>query len=232
MTDLNRDIILSHLESTEEFIIDFNDGWVWLEHSTKGNAKRHFEKAGFVEGIDFEVFIQNDKNPKGSKGGRPSETIMMTVDCFKMWAMMTSTAKGNEVRRWYIQIEKELRQLKAKPKSQLEILQEAVNQLVEQEQRLKALEQEQEVQRLEIEANCAELDRFRNGHGYWYTIVAWCNLQGLTGYSLSEFNLLGRQASALCKKRNIKPEKVKDSRFGTVNSYPDSVLKDIDFNLS
>jgi hypothetical protein len=41
----------------------------------------------------------------------------LTVDCAKSFAMMARTEKGKEVRRWYLEIEKELREIKHKPKT-------------------------------------------------------------------------------------------------------------------
>lgn len=52
--------------SSERFPVDFDEAWVWLEFSTKGNAKRSFLKAGFIDGIDFRSFISNDKRAIGA----------------------------------------------------------------------------------------------------------------------------------------------------------------------
>lgn len=41
--------------STEQYPVDFDLAWKWLDYSRKDNAKRHFEKCGFFEGIDFTV---------------------------------------------------------------------------------------------------------------------------------------------------------------------------------
>ena len=55
-----------------------------------------------------------------------------------------------------------------------------------------------EVVDMESQANSAELERFRNGHGYYFSIAGWCAKQGLK-LSLSEMMHLGRKASAMCK---------------------------------
>lgn len=90
-------------QSVEQFPVDFENAWTWLEFSTKGNAKRSFEKAGFIERIDFEVFINNDKN---SNGGRPSEEIRLTCECFKQWGMMAGTEKGKQIRLYFLECER------------------------------------------------------------------------------------------------------------------------------
>lgn len=93
-------------DSTEEFPVDFDRGWQWLEFSTKGNAKRSFEKAGFIEGIDFCSFIRNDKREIGAT---QTEVMRLTCDCFKMWGMMAGTEKGKEVRIYFLDCERRLK---------------------------------------------------------------------------------------------------------------------------
>ena len=69
-----------------------------------------------------------------------------------------------------------------------------------------------------------------SGHtGYW-TISAWCKLNNLA-LSLYEANRKGRKAVKLSKKWNVNVEKVRDERFGEVNSYREDVLEEI-FSLT
>jgi hypothetical protein len=42
-------------------------------------------------------------------------------------------------------------------------------------------------------------------------------------------NLMGRKAGAICRTQNIAPQPVKDTRWGTVGSYPDRVLEELNF---
>jgi phage anti-repressor protein len=104
--DFSENTIFEIIQSTDLFPIDFQDAWQWIGYSTKGNAKVAFEAAGFLTGIDFRVFMINHKNPKG---GRPTQKLSLTVDCFKSWAMMAGTEKGREVRRYFLACEAELK---------------------------------------------------------------------------------------------------------------------------
>ena len=62
-----------------EFPVDFDSVWP-LVYSTKGNALKALISDGmFQEGIDFKIFIQNDKNSKG----RPTDKYMLTVSCME-----------------------------------------------------------------------------------------------------------------------------------------------------
>lgn len=99
-------------KSSEQFPIDFEDAQEWLGFSTKGNAKRSFLKAGFIEGLDFRVFIINDKN---SLGGRPVEGIKLSAECLKLWGMMAGTEKGHQVRLYFLECERIAKSLTGQP---------------------------------------------------------------------------------------------------------------------
>jgi phage anti-repressor protein len=89
------------------FGVDFDEAWDWVGYSTKGNAKRILEQ-NFTQDADYQIFIINDKNPQG---GRPSEQIRLSSDCFKSFCMLAQTARGKEVRRYFIECEKVFRKL-------------------------------------------------------------------------------------------------------------------------
>ncbi len=111
-------------ESGEEFPIDFEDGARWLGYSTKGHAKTPLI-SNFEENVDFlRTFVK-------STGGRPAEVIKLTADCFKQFCMMAGTARGKEVRIYFLQCERELKRLKATPQQQQQnILQDPVINMV------------------------------------------------------------------------------------------------------
>lgn len=106
--DLNPENVFSLLRSTNDFPVDFDDAWQWIGYTRKDNAKAALLNAGFVEGIDFQVSLNIQGN---SKGGRPSEQIYLTIDCFKSFAMMAGTARGREVRQYFLDCEKQLKSL-------------------------------------------------------------------------------------------------------------------------
>ncbi len=113
--NLSEELVLALLRSNKEFPVDFDDAWQWLEFSRKDSAKRSFESAGFLDGIDFQVFHRNVENPQG---GRPEQIICLTIDCFKTWAMMVNTDKGKQVRRYFLNCEAELKRRIAEEKAQ------------------------------------------------------------------------------------------------------------------
>jgi len=90
------------INSQYPFPVDFNDAWIWLDYSTKANAKR-FLIENFDEGIDF---IINDEPTTTGIQANPNQNILLTIDCLKMWGMMAGTEKGKEVRKYFLQCEK------------------------------------------------------------------------------------------------------------------------------
>jgi len=63
--------------------------------------KKRLER--FIENEDFIVIHNSMKNPQG---GRPQKEYIITVDTAKMIAMMENNQKGDEIRRYFIEIEK------------------------------------------------------------------------------------------------------------------------------
>lgn len=134
MTNFNFELALNLVKSTEQFPVDFNDAWQWLEYSTKADAKVSFKKCGFLKDVDFISFQELGGKPQG---GRPKEVIKLTNECFKMWAMMAGTAKGKEVRLYYLECEKIAQH---KEKAEDKLLEKTLKMLEQTNQRLETNE--------------------------------------------------------------------------------------------
>lgn len=97
-------------------------------------ANQHILNNQFAEeGFDFERF---DINVEGN------ETIdfYLSIDFAKKLCMVSKSERGEQARNYFIEIEKQFKNQLHKPMSQLEILAQAAQALVEQEQKLIALE--------------------------------------------------------------------------------------------
>lgn len=70
--------VLKLSQSGKEFPINLDDVWM-LAYSTKGNALKSL-KENFMQDIDYQVFIQNDKN---LNGGRPMHVYMISTSCLE-----------------------------------------------------------------------------------------------------------------------------------------------------
>jgi anti-repressor protein len=70
--------------------------------------KNRIEQYGFIENEDFIVFHKFMKN---LKGGRPQIEYALTLDCAKELAMVEGNDKGRQARRYFIERDKELRNI-------------------------------------------------------------------------------------------------------------------------
>lgn len=101
--DLTPEAIFGLLKSTDDFVVDLDDAWKWIGWREKRDAKDVLIR-NFEEGVDFSGF-----GTKSPSGGRPSEWILLTIDCFKSLAMMAGTSQGKAVRKHFLDCEKQLK---------------------------------------------------------------------------------------------------------------------------
>jgi phage anti-repressor protein len=106
MNNISESMILECLNSQEEFPIEFDEAWRWIGYSQAQKAKKKLFN-NFEQGIDYQIV--SPKRVKSPQGGRPSDRILLTVDCFKSLAMMAGTGKGREVRKYFLECERRLK---------------------------------------------------------------------------------------------------------------------------
>lgn len=117
--ELSRELVFEFIESESPFPIDFEQAWQWIGYTRKDNAKRVLDE-NFETELDFSSLMR--KSPMG----RPTELIKLSLDCFKQLAMMAGTEKGQEVRRYFINCETELkRRIVDERKQREELVREA-----------------------------------------------------------------------------------------------------------
>ena len=88
-----------------EFVIDLEVLTKWLG-AKKGTIKDTLKKS-YTKNIDYnETIIRNGVN------GRPSEQVMLTPDCMKRLCMVSRTKKAEDVRSYFIELEKHINQYK------------------------------------------------------------------------------------------------------------------------
>lgn len=67
--------------------------------------KDRIEKYDFIENTDFVIFAENGENP-----GRPKTEYILTLDTAKEIAMVQNNAKGKEIRKYFIKVEKKYKE--------------------------------------------------------------------------------------------------------------------------
>lgn len=141
------DTITKYLKSQDDFPVDFDAFWQWCGFARKDSAKRTLEK-NFTQSIDYQFFHQVVEK---TKRGRPINIVRLTIECAKSFAMLAQTEKGREVRRYFLECEKQLKTL-TRPKNKLQILKESVETLIDHEERITDLEKERENAKAYLEA--------------------------------------------------------------------------------
>ena len=101
--DFSHELAFALVQSIDEFPVNFDDAWQWIGWTRKATAKNTLIN-NFAEGMDF--YRPDCKSPSG---GRPKERIMLTVDCFKSLGMMAGTKKGQEIRRYFLECERQVK---------------------------------------------------------------------------------------------------------------------------
>jgi phage anti-repressor protein len=97
-------------DDLNDYIIDLDDIWTWLGFSQKDSAKRLLTK-NFTEKTDYKILeCQSVQSKKEKRGGHNKEIIKLNIDTFKSFCLLTSTTKANEVRKYYIKLEKMLQE--------------------------------------------------------------------------------------------------------------------------
>lgn len=110
-------LYLQHGADSTKFVVDFDDVWKNVDFTRRGNAKRILT-SNFTDKIDYViVFFPKEEyeilaSPKREArcddtvwGGQNKETILLTVDCFKNFCMISSTPKSKIIRSYYIKME-------------------------------------------------------------------------------------------------------------------------------
>lgn len=178
-------------------------------------------KRNFTEGIEFST-----RRVKTPGGGRPSDSYLLTSDCFKQMCLMAESEMGKIVRRYYIEIENRWRKQQksqlANPKSLAETIVMIGQQMLDQERRQAEIESKQnqlESRTEVVEEKVAAL----NGASGYSTVRGYCRVKRIRiGERMA--NSVGRSAGRICREKKYPIVRVPDERHGSVNSYPDDVL--------
>ena len=175
--------------------------------------KHRVEKYGFVENQDFVSFLVSTKKPNG---GRPSQEYFITLDMAKQLAMVENNEKGMQVRKYFIECEKQLMQ--PKQMTPMEMVAFIANQMVEQERKTTQLE----VRLQAVEQTQQRLDQ-DNNH---YTIKGFCSLHNID-LSNGKMSALSRKAKKLSEVKEYTYHEISDPRFGKVKCYHNDILTEL-----
>lgn len=181
--------------------------------------KAQIKRAKLIENVDFITVAQ-----KGVGGKFAAIDYFLTLEAGKHVAMISGTAKGREVRDYFIECEKKAKEpaLPAIKNPQTAALMYA---LAKQDE----LEQEQQRQSVEIETMklaIAKVEATTQPENEYFTVAGFARLNGLS-VDLNAASGLGKRCATLSKREGKMVGKTNDPRWGFVNTYHVSVLQAI-----
>lgn len=159
-------------------------------------ATKNIQNNPFIkEGLDWAKFdiVSN---------GNLTCDYTLTLDCAKNLCMLSRTTQGQQIRDYFIEVEKMatvavLSQLPNNPK---------IEELEAKYNRLAALVAQTDISEFSI---------------FDYSSYCGKRLYG------SEATTLGKRATKRCREQGLPIGQIRDVRFGMVNTYPETVLHDI-----
>lgn len=162
------------------------------------------------------------------QNGQTYPMFIMNRDGFTLLAMGFTGDKALRFKLDYIKafnaMEEALKKPKPLTKSQQTL--EAVKQLCEIAQQQVELEQRQiemESEQKLLAQKVSHIEDAIKPNGFM-SVMGFANIHSLN-LGDKAANSIGRLASKWCKRRGVKPEKVRCSRFGEVNTYPMEALR-------
>jgi phage anti-repressor protein len=111
MTNLipfSKDLAQSLTDSRNQYPVDFDEAWQWIQYTRKDSAKKKLIR-NFELNIDYVIRQMAESAPSG--GCTHYEQIKLTVDCFKQLAMMAGTSQGREIRKYFLECERTVKEV-------------------------------------------------------------------------------------------------------------------------
>ena len=110
-TDFEQHIFLSsfycylNYHPTNDFVIDLDTVWKWIDFKQKVKAKTMLEKH-FILNKDYTKTLSlTGKQPNQPKGGQNKEIFMLNIETFKKFCLKTGTKKADEIHDYFIKLE-------------------------------------------------------------------------------------------------------------------------------
>ena len=138
--------------------------------------------------------------------GNETYDFALSIDFAKKLSMLARTETGEKIRKYFIDVEKKLKESE-KPLKTIDILELTIKNMREKQ--------------AELELKAKSITRPE-----YYTIAGWASVQNIkVGLKLAA--LLGQRASMICKQKGYNIDETFDPRFGKVNVYPKEVLQHV-----
>jgi hypothetical protein len=144
-TDFEQQLFVSsfycylNCDQKNDFVIDLDNVWKWLDFNQKYAAKRILEQ-NFIIDKDYKVllpfageqtFAPEASGAKKGRGGHNKETIMLTVKTFKSLCLKAGTKKADEIHDYYLKMEEIIHQVVQEESDELKLQLDQAKQQIE-----------------------------------------------------------------------------------------------------
>jgi len=107
-------------DNKNDFVIDLDNVWSWLEFSSKHKAKELLNKF-FVINKDYKILLTQPGEQKKDRGGHNKEIIMLNVETFKKFCLKAGTKKADEIHEYFIKLEEILQEILMEESNELKL---------------------------------------------------------------------------------------------------------------
>ena len=116
-------------DSKNDFVIDLDNVWKWLDFNQKVKAKTLLENH-FKINIDYKKLLSHTgKQNEKTHGGHNKEIFMLNIETFKKFCLKAGTKKADEIHEYFIKLENIM----------FEITKEECNELKQQLQQIETI---------------------------------------------------------------------------------------------
>jgi hypothetical protein len=155
-TDFEQQLFLSsfycylNYHPTNDFVIDLDDVWKWMEFCQKQRAKELLEKH-FVIDKDYKCLLTLESEQKKGRGGHNIKKIMLNVKTFKSLCLKAGTKKADEIHEYYMKMEDMIQESINEECAELKLqLQQKDQQLEEKDQQLESQQIQKEKEKEDL----------------------------------------------------------------------------------
>ena len=108
-TDFEQQLFLSsfycylNCDPINDFIIDLDNLWKWLDFCQKQRAKELLEK-NFIIDKDYKCLLTLESEQKKGRGGHNIKKIVLNISTFKKFCLKAGTKKADEIHNYYMKL--------------------------------------------------------------------------------------------------------------------------------
>ena len=172
---------------------------------------------GFTDGSDYVKvpFIKfGERDNQVVANPNPKIDYALTIDTAKHISMIQRNAKGMAARNYFIAVEKKLTESRFSCPEEMLVYQAQL--MLDQKRKLESLDN-----------RVSEIEAKSHTSPNYYTVVGFAVRNNIKGLGITLASKIGNRASKICKDLGYSIDDVPDPRFGRVNSYPASILRQV-----